>query len=61
MGEKIPEYIGKYKIMGLIAKGGMGAVYKAVHQIYAYLAQIFHAYHSESEKSDRQDEIDPCS
>lgn len=31
MGEKIPEYIGKYKIMGLIAKGGMGAVYKAVH------------------------------
>lgn len=31
MAEKIPEFIGKYKIMGLIAKGGMGAVYKAVH------------------------------
>lgn len=27
----VPEYIGKYKIMGLVAKGGMGAVYKAVH------------------------------
>ncbi len=31
MAEKIPEMIGKYKIMGLVAKGGMGAVYKAVH------------------------------
>ncbi|MBQ0051774.1 MAG: serine/threonine protein kinase [Treponema sp.] len=26
-----PEIIGKYKIMGLVAKGGMGAVYKGVH------------------------------
>ncbi len=31
MAEKIPESIGKYKIMRLIAKGGMGAVYLAVH------------------------------
>lgn len=31
MEDKIPEMIGKYKIKGLIAKGGMGAVYKAVH------------------------------
>lgn len=31
MAETIPAFIGKYKIMGLVAKGGMGAVYKAVH------------------------------
>ncbi|MBP5283949.1 MAG: serine/threonine protein kinase [Treponema sp.] len=31
MAEAIPQMIGKYKIMGLIAKGGMGAVYKSVH------------------------------
>jgi len=31
MAEQIPEVIGKYKISGLIAKGGMGAVYKSVH------------------------------
>jgi len=27
----LPEMIGKYKIVSLVAKGGMGAVYKAVH------------------------------
>lgn len=27
----IPETIGKYKIQGLIAQGGMGAIYKSVH------------------------------
>ena len=30
-GETLPPSIGKYRIMGLVAKGGMGAVYKAVH------------------------------
>ena len=30
MSDKLPELIGKYKIQGLIAKGGMGAVYKTV-------------------------------
>lgn len=28
---KIPESIGKYKVTAEIARGGMGAVYKAVH------------------------------
>ena len=28
---KLPENIGKYKVEALIAKGGMGAVYKAIH------------------------------
>jgi serine/threonine protein kinase len=28
---KIPESIDKYKIEGLIASGGMGAVYKGIH------------------------------
>jgi len=28
---ELPEMIGKYKIVSLVAKGGMGAVYKAIH------------------------------
>jgi len=28
---KLPESIGKYKVEALIARGGMGAVYKAIH------------------------------
>lgn len=31
MAENVPQMIGKYRIMGLVAKGGMGAVYKGVH------------------------------
>ena len=31
MAENYPEFIGKYKVSGIIAKGGMGVVYKAVH------------------------------
>ena len=31
MSDEFPEMIGKYKVMGIIAKGGMGVVYKAFH------------------------------
>ena len=31
MSSEVPEMIGKYKVLSLVAQGGMGAVYKAVH------------------------------
>lgn len=31
MADSFPEFIGKYKVQGVIAKGGMGVVYKAIH------------------------------
>ena len=31
MADSFPEFIGKYKVQGIIAKGGMGVVYKAIH------------------------------
>jgi len=31
MSDEFPPMIGKYKVMGIIAKGGMGVVYKAFH------------------------------
>ena len=40
---KIPDSIGKYKIVSLVAKGGMGAVFKAIHPTlkrYVILKQL---------------------
>lgn len=31
MADSFPDFIGKYKVQGIIAKGGMGVVYKAIH------------------------------
>ena len=31
MSNELPPFIGKYKVSGIIAKGGMGVVYKAMH------------------------------